>query len=699
MNPLAAKTRAAPAELVQHRLYVLDQDLEKRAADAPDYFWDALHIFRKNVGDRAYPCYFARRAFEQGELFVSYADWAEPAAFAATLAAFLDYVRPAPERRQVLAAFAEPGGERTHDQYARRFWDMLHWLHDHDSEPWPADVPPDPHHPAWEFSFHGTAMFVFAAAPTHRLRQSRNLGDCLVLLFQPRNVFRGIEGGTRAGRVARQRIRDSLMAWDGVPAHPSMGDYGDPSNFEWRQYFVPDDQSDMYQTCPLKAPGHTADISRPDEIRTTRKGAAPMIKLITASREFGQEDDLSSLSELFERDIDANKIIRAFASNEAFRAAERHELSTAKDPFRRPVRPDDLEWLDYSKPLDVSNSLKLSALLGHRMLRNIYDSDLLYLAPTANAAAAADMETFYSSRNRLYSALAAPILERHLFTLLADVREPIQHAGMDGLIRHVSDYHQQHAAHPGHAFDVAVSTRHREEAATFVILQLSAYAPAGNLAIASGLRGDYQQAHPGLRDVLLDEYAAWTKASPWYQGLLNAAQVSATPAAYWQLYLSSSLARGNHLHFLARNRELLFHFLGALLHKKIDDEVTRARFTAVAEEGLGLACGSGKSAPTLDESALADLVTQVAGPFVDAFGRPSRKRSTPASPMQPGSPSYGTGTCPSSSPGLTTFPDTRTRPRRSTVISPTSTSTSTSTRSSSHARRHQPRMSTMIIAW
>jgi FPC/CPF motif-containing protein YcgG len=234
-------------------MYVLDHDLEERTAGLPDYFRKALPPFRESVSDRSYPCYFGRRALEQRELFVTHLDRAGIVGFAESLAAFLDYVRPAPERRQVLAAFVEPCGEQTHEAYAREFWSILRWLHMHDPQPWPSDIPRDPHDPAWEFSFNGTPMFVFAAAPTHTLRRSRNLGDCLVLLFQPRNIFTGIEGGTRAGIVARRRIRDSLARWDCLPAHPAMGDYGDPSNFEWRQYFIADDQSEMYSACPMGA--------------------------------------------------------------------------------------------------------------------------------------------------------------------------------------------------------------------------------------------------------------------------------------------------------------------------------------------------------------------------------------------------------------------------------------------------------------
>jgi hypothetical protein len=143
-------------------------------------------------------------------------------------------------------------GIDTHSGHGELFWNILQYLHENDDLPWPQEFPQDPNDPGWEFCFHGTAMFVFSAAPTHALRRSRNLGDALVLLFQPRNVFSGIEGGTLAGTAARRRIRERLKTWDAAEGHPAMGDFGDPSNFEWRQYVIPDDGSDMYRTCPFR---------------------------------------------------------------------------------------------------------------------------------------------------------------------------------------------------------------------------------------------------------------------------------------------------------------------------------------------------------------------------------------------------------------------------------------------------------------
>ncbi|MDX3192755.1 amino acid adenylation domain-containing protein [Streptomyces sp. MN03-5084-2B] len=221
--------------------------------DAPAWLAPALTVFRADVGHTEYPCHFGRNALHLGELFGT---WVEEdgdlSAMRDDLAAFLDATRPFPHRRMVLSAFFAPDPAATHAEHGRRFWTVLRRLCDTDDRPWPDEIPTAPEHSRWEFSFHGVPMFVFAAAPTHLARHSRNLGPGLVMLFQPRNVFAGIEGGTPAGIVARRRIRERLAAWDTAEPHPFMGDYGNPSNFEWTQYFITDAGAGaMYEACPL----------------------------------------------------------------------------------------------------------------------------------------------------------------------------------------------------------------------------------------------------------------------------------------------------------------------------------------------------------------------------------------------------------------------------------------------------------------
>jgi len=222
----------------------------------PQEWWTgSLREFQAKVSQRDYPCHFGRIALARGELYATFfEDALEP--LAVSLAGFLEMSRRWLDRRMVLAAFQRPD-ERLADEwsYAERFWHVLQHLHDADTTDWPDGFPRHPESSAWEFSFHGVPMFVFAGAPSYLQRASRSLGPGLVLLFQPRNVFVGIEGGTPRGMAARQVIRDRLSRWDTVPPHPDLGDYGDPSNHEWRQYFIPDDQSRLYESCPLQIAG------------------------------------------------------------------------------------------------------------------------------------------------------------------------------------------------------------------------------------------------------------------------------------------------------------------------------------------------------------------------------------------------------------------------------------------------------------
>src|SRR6266540_2512992 len=149
----------------------------------PQEWWTgSLREFQAKVSQRDYPCHFGRIALARGELY---------------------------------ATFFEDALERLADEwsYAERFWHVLQHLHDADTTDWPDGFPRHPESSAWEFSFHGVPMFVFAGAPSYLQRASRSLGPGLVLLFQPRNVFVGIEGGTPRGMAARQVIRDRLSRW------------------------------------------------------------------------------------------------------------------------------------------------------------------------------------------------------------------------------------------------------------------------------------------------------------------------------------------------------------------------------------------------------------------------------------------------------------------------------------------------------
>jgi hypothetical protein len=317
---------------------------------------------------------------------------------------------------------------------------------------------------------------------------------------------------------------------------------------------------------------------------------------------------------------DPNDVVKAFAANSAFRAAEWEELTTEGDPYRRPVRPDDLAWLDYAKPMPVEKALRLSALLGHRMLRNIYDADLLYLPPADSDAARADRSAFYCDANRVLSALAKPVLERHLFTLLDGQRPEPARPELGTVIAAAQEYLGRRTENPGAAFDAVSDTKGKKEATTFLMVQLTAILPAMHAATGRMALGEYGLAHPGLREILLNAYHRWEADSAYYTDLLAGAELRPATAAYWQLYLSTSLARGNYLHYLATNREHAFAFLGAFVQQQIDRATTAQRYTEVFTEGLGGSTRYFHGIGELTPESVRELVTTLLRPLVDKFG-------------------------------------------------------------------------------
>lgn len=319
--------------------------------------------------------------------------------------------------------------------------------------------------------------------------------------------------------------------------------------------------------------------------------------------------------------LDPNEVVRTFAANPAFRAATAEELINEHNPFRRPVRPDDVAWLDFSVPLVPAKALMLSALLGHRMLRNIYDADTLYVPAQLTAAAVSDGGHFYSAENRARGALAAPVLEQHLFTMVADERKPLAGSGIAALQAHVRARNEELADAPRRAFKVARATRDRRNAAMFLLVQLAAILPATHAAIGRYVLGDYDPALPGVRTHVLDEYRNWVERTRQYGRLFAAIRLTAAPVAYWQFFLGSSLGRANHLHFLARQPERVGEFLGALVYKKIDDAASARMLATVLSEGLETETEYFDGVAPLTSESVNELVSSLTSPLLRAAGK------------------------------------------------------------------------------
>jgi uncharacterized protein len=221
-------------------------------ADVPSWLSHSYREFHRNVTDPAFPCYFGTQAENRGEMYYGFVSGSDLSHLPATMAKFVQLSSMLENQRNNFAVFFEPSHDLTsHEPFQALCWRVLQFLHDHDSHPMALEQP-DASDASWEFCFGGMQMFVVGCSPTYARRRSRNIGPGVVMLFQPRSVFIDKITNREISVEARAIIRKRLVAWDrGVPPHPDLGIYGDQSNREWKQYFLPDDNAPVTGMCPF----------------------------------------------------------------------------------------------------------------------------------------------------------------------------------------------------------------------------------------------------------------------------------------------------------------------------------------------------------------------------------------------------------------------------------------------------------------
>ncbi len=135
------------------------------------------------------------------------------------------------------------------EDYRNLFWSVLNNLTKFDDIDWPKEIPSDPAHNEWEFCFNGEPYFVSCATPAHKLRKSRNFST-LLMAFQPRWIFEEMNDSTAFGRKLKKLIRQRITEYDAIPAHPDLKWYGQEDSYEWKQYFLSDDNRSPSK-CPF----------------------------------------------------------------------------------------------------------------------------------------------------------------------------------------------------------------------------------------------------------------------------------------------------------------------------------------------------------------------------------------------------------------------------------------------------------------
>lgn len=202
--------------------------------------------------ERPFPCIPATIGFAKNQLRYGFADDPrDPASIQQTAALLKEFSVHSREFGSYtsLIIFYKKRDDLSLEEYEQLFWEQLTGLSEMDNAEWPNEIPKDPHDPLWEFCFHGEKYFVYCATPAHKNRQSRHF-DTMMLAITPRWVLQEfMKKKTLASRLKNQ-IRKRLQKYDSIAIHPDLNSYGADDNFEWKQYFLRDDDTTISK-CPF----------------------------------------------------------------------------------------------------------------------------------------------------------------------------------------------------------------------------------------------------------------------------------------------------------------------------------------------------------------------------------------------------------------------------------------------------------------
>lgn len=220
---------------------------------------DAYHHFKGKMTDRThpFPCIPAVMGYTLGHLRYGFAGSPDSPDTTRELAQLLkEYTlnyKSFGKYTSLIIFFKTPKEKMqnwTVEDYYEIFWRQLAHLSSLDERVWPEHIPIDPNHPLWEFCFHETSYFMYCATPEHENRKSRNF-PVYMLAITPRSVLIDFLSQAKQAENVKKKIRHRLEKYDKLPIHPDLNTYGNNDNFEWKQYYLPDEQK-QYSQCPFK---------------------------------------------------------------------------------------------------------------------------------------------------------------------------------------------------------------------------------------------------------------------------------------------------------------------------------------------------------------------------------------------------------------------------------------------------------------
>jgi len=237
------------------------------------------------------------------------------------------------------------------------------------------------------------------------------------------------------------------------------------------------------------------------------------------------------------------------------------------NPYRRPVDQKTVQQLDFSSSLSRADVLGTSALAAHRMLLNIYETDLIFLPASNFAAKRAEFSSYYSNDNKLLGELIRPTLEAHVFSFLNDEIDITGKWTVESLKSYMQSILDQHDKSELEICKRIVASANPQRAARALLIQVAGDFLSEASASSRNILGKYGEIQSELFKIVIDDYGYGVhpaKHSTLFENTLATCELMADVHAYWHFYLSSSLAINNYYHYVSRDHSKYFRAIGAI---------------------------------------------------------------------------------------------------------------------------------------
>ena len=177
--------------------------------------------------------------------------------------------------------------------------------------------------------------------------------------------------------------------------------------------------------------------------------------------------------------------VREFAAGQPFRSASVEELVLDDDYCRRPLRPEDFDFIRFERPVEGATVSRLASLAANRVLLSLYELESATAEESSIANRRAGFGEFASERNRRFAVQIAPFLEAFAFHYLGHELPVAEFpSAQGGLVEKIFTAEQRFWTR---LFAQLTSAGYLQEGLRFILIQKWCLAPTRRRACAGAM--------------------------------------------------------------------------------------------------------------------------------------------------------------------------------------------------------------------